>query len=583
MKIETIHISNWRSIKDLKISFQNLMIFIGQNNHGKSNILSSLLFFFGEVKHQDLDFNRGAQELFIEIIFTDLDDSDKVTFKKYLTSNNKIRVRKTAYINGSFEYHGYIENPVDDFLKESNATSYTKRETAESLPFNPYIPPNGRLTKQDIIDAQSEYIRINSSSLQFQYELEESNFLGLKSVAKGIFGKVYFIPAIKDASEDFSTKEASSFGKLFSNLIESMSQKNDDWRETKEKLVSLFGSLNSQNNDGQENSNRPLELSEFENLISAELSSWGATVNVEVIPPNIDDVFKANTQVWVNDGVRTDIKRKGHGLQRALVFALIKVISNKTNNHDEPETTRSSSDSSYFILEEPELYLHPQAQRAMFDSLINLSNSNNQVILCTHSSSLINVDQYKSICIVKKESDEIGTTIHQCLEDIFIEDEKKLFNLTYWLNPDRSELFFAKKVLLVEGQTDKIAIPKLAKTLGVFRHDHTLIECGSKSGIPSYCQLLNKFRIPYIAVYDKDHQASKSEDVKKGADAASQKIESTIDPEIGSSIVFNNDIEEEIGFQSNGKNKPFEALSHIDGPNYKIPKNLQEKIIQLYL
>ena len=56
MKIKTIEIKNWRSIKELKITAQDLMIIIGQNNHGKSNLLSAVLFFFGEIKHQDLDF-----------------------------------------------------------------------------------------------------------------------------------------------------------------------------------------------------------------------------------------------------------------------------------------------------------------------------------------------------------------------------------------------------------------------------------------------------------------------------------------------------------------------------------------------
>tara|TARA_R100000687_G_C6292558_1_gene92141 strand:- start:35 stop:262 length:228 start_codon:yes stop_codon:yes gene_type:complete len=72
MNIKKITISNWRSIKDLEIDFEDMMVFIGQNNHGKSNILSSLLFFFGEIKHQELDFNHGAQELYVEALFTNL-------------------------------------------------------------------------------------------------------------------------------------------------------------------------------------------------------------------------------------------------------------------------------------------------------------------------------------------------------------------------------------------------------------------------------------------------------------------------------------------------------------------------------
>ena len=58
MKIKKVEISNWRSIVHETILFDDLMIFIGQNNHGKSNVLSALLFFFGEIGLQDLDFNN---------------------------------------------------------------------------------------------------------------------------------------------------------------------------------------------------------------------------------------------------------------------------------------------------------------------------------------------------------------------------------------------------------------------------------------------------------------------------------------------------------------------------------------------
>lgn len=193
----------------------------------------------------------------------------------------------------------------------------------------------------------------------------------------------------------------------------------------------MFSTLNKLNDDGKDNPNRPKELVDFEKSLSSELKAWGAEIDVEVIPPNIDDVFRANTQVWINDGVRTDIRRKGHGLQRALTFALIKVISDnlkieRSKAAPEQIATRTASASTYFILEEPELYLHPQAQRALFDSLVSLSESKNQVVMCTHASALIDVERYKSICIVKKDSDAAGTKICQCIDDIFTGDKKKI-------------------------------------------------------------------------------------------------------------------------------------------------------------
>lgn len=412
MKIDKINIRNWRSIKVQEIHAQDLMVIIGQNNHGKSNILSSILFFFGEVKHQDLDFHKEETVLFVELQFSDLNDIDKSTFKKYLTSEEKIIVRKTAYLGGSFEYRGYIENPEQEWLQEANASAYTNRELASSLPLYSFVPQNGRITKQIIIDAQIEYIKQNKNSIDFRFELESTNFLGLKSVATGIFGEIYFIPAIKEASDDFTSKESSTFGKIYSDIVNSMSENNREWKVIKENLGNLFSTLNKRDKDGNENLNRPKQLSDFENELALELVSWGTRIDIEISPPDIESVFKTNTQVWVNDGVKTDIKRKGHGLQRALIIALIQLIAKKTAisvENQVNESVRSVSNSRYFIFEEPELYLHPQAQRALFDSFINLSESGNQVILCTHSSGLIDVERYKSIYIATKENDsEIG-------------------------------------------------------------------------------------------------------------------------------------------------------------------------------
>jgi CRISPR-associated exonuclease Cas4 len=368
-----------------------------------------------------------------------------------------------------------------------------------------------------------------------------------------------------------------------------MSSSNPDWIQAKENITSLFGLLNKTDAQGNHNDKRPPELTRFEEKLSIHLSSWRAEIDVEIIAPNIDDVFRANTQVWVNDGVRTDINRKGHGLQRALSFALIKTIAQTMreerealDGEEEASTSRKASNSIFFILEEPELYLHPQAQRVLFDSLVVLTESGAQVALCTHSSALIDLERYKSICIVRKDSTESGTKVCQCTEDIFSGNDKKDFNLSYWVNPDRSELFFAKKVLLVEGATEKTVIPYLAQSLNIFKHEYTVIDCGSKNNIPTYCGLLNKFSIPYIAMYDQDHQEGKLQPAIESASIATQAIEDAVDPSFGQTIVLVNDIEEELNMSVGSGSKPYIALEYISSESFSISQEFRTKIERLY-
>ncbi|GIT99718.1 hypothetical protein TSL6_02250 [Sulfurovum sp. TSL6] len=582
MKIKKVTISNFRSIIDIEISFENLMMFIGQNNHGKSNILYAILFFFGEIKVQDLDFFDGTEELYVEILFDNLDEDDKATFNKYLTIDNEILVRKTAYKNGSFEYNGYIQNPQNEYLQESNATNYRSRAAAQELPFYDDLPSEGRLTIDIIQVAQQQYISNNRDRIEFVYELEATNFLGAKNVAQGIFGEIFFIPAVKNINDDLSNNKTSVFTKLYSKVIELVTTNDDDISEIKDQINAQFRKFQKYNEDSTENENRPSELKEFEDRLSGNLREWGVNLEVEILPPDIDEVFKSDVNVWIHDGIKTDINRKGHGLQRAMTFSLIKTFSEHVLSMPEEERpNRQASKSSYFIFEEPELYLHPQAQRALLDLLINLSEDS-QVVLCTHSSSLISLDNYKSIAIVRKDGMTNETSITQYQEEIFVGDEKKNFNLLSWINPDRAELFFAKKVILVEGATEKSIIPFIAKKLEVFKFEYTLIDCGSKTQIPYYIHLLNKFKIPYIAVYDKDHQSGKGQQAKDMADRDTNKIEDIIAASIGKSVVFVNDIEEELGMTAGTVSKPFSALEEISKDEFEIPVDLEIKIKEIF-
>lgn len=589
MKIKKIIIHNWRSIKYVEIGFQNLMIFIGQNNHGKSNILSALLFFFGQINVDGLDYHINETELYVEVIFGELDNDEKSTFSKYVTTENTIRVKKTASKDGEFGYNGFIEQPNIDWLKEENISNYTNRDSASQLPLYKYLPSSGRITQDLFKAAQKEYIKLNRDKINFTYALESTPFLGARNVAKGIFGEVFYLPSVKNVKEELSTRGNSVFGQLYSRVILRMSEQNKEFIDAKNKMLSLVGVLNKLTEDGKPNKERPKELSELESLIDNELKGWNTKVDVEIMPPNVDDIFKVGAEIWVDDGIRTDIERKGHGLQRAFIFALLKawsivITEENKENKDDKKSTRKASRTNYFIFEEPELYLHPQAQRELFSALVDLTKSESQVILCTHSSSFLDLNHHKSICIVKKESIKEGTSIFQCTENIFSEEEdKKQFDMTYWINPDRGELFFAKKVILLEGQTDKTILPLLAQKLGVFRFDYTLIDCGSKDAIPAYVKLLNKFSLKYLVVYDIDNQSDKSEEQKKEANSKSKLIEEAVDKALGTSVKFENDIEEELGMKEKPKSKkPYRVLKFTTDKAFKVDSQLEKKVIQIF-
>ena len=123
----------------------------------------------------------------------------------------------------------------------------------------------------------------------------------------------------------------------------------------------------------------------------------------------------------------------------------------------------------------------------------------------------------------------------------------------------------------------------MAKNIGQYKFQYSIVECGGKDNIKLYIKLLNCFKIPYVAVYDKDHQDYKGQDAKNSADTSSNHIEQEINSTIGKTVILNNDIEEEIGIQGKqDKNKPFIALQEVSKPDFTITESLTEKIKEIY-
>lgn len=568
------------------------MILVGQNNHGKSNIFSAILFFFG-AGCTDTDYNHGSEETFVEITFDTLDEKEKARFTKYLSSDSTLTVRRQCKKEGTPEYKGYVEIPNDDWLKEENISEYANRDAINATPLRDLVPATGRVIKDHVREAQQNYIAVNRANLTFARGLEDGNFAGQKTLPSATFGEVYYIPAVKNAADDFNPKGKNPFNNLLSNVINDMSASNAAYMNVKEKIRELAEVLSKKLADGSANADRPKQLSRLEELLETELATWNTKIDIDIAMPDVDEALRLGTTVSVDDGVSTDINKKGNGLQRSLIFALIKAWA-KVSVEEKAKRAETATDeeikeskSSYFLFEEPELYLHPQAQRELFSSLKILSESESQVFLSTHSSSFIDLGLYESICVVCKNSLDEGTQTLQCTEKLFGDDndeDYQQFQLTYYINPDRGELFFARKVILVEGQTEKSVITYIAKRLlKIHKYEYTIIDCATKNNIPLFIKLLNKFRLPYIAVYDRDHQADRDPKDLPAIDKSSQNIEDAIDAQYGSSIILENDIEEEIGLTKTGKSrKPYKALVHVSAEDFACTDTFKTKIETIY-
>ena len=150
-------------------------------------------------------------------------------------------------------------------------------------------------------------------------------------------------------------------------------------------------------------------------------------------------------------------------------------------------------------IDEPELHLHPQAQK-LLASFIEESNGN-QFLTITHSPFFINPSKPDKITRVVLKN---GQSYLISIPPNYWTPEE-LEKLSQLLDVDSLELFFARKVLLVDGQTEVGALPIFSKHAYDFlKEGVSTIGVSGKKNFPLFIKLLKGFEIPFVVVLDRD-------------------------------------------------------------------------------
>jgi len=92
MKIQSVGIKNFRSLKDVEITFDSVTTLIGPNGTGKSTVLRALDWFFnagkgGELSQRDCSFGATDQDIEVRVTFSDLTAKDREALGKYAPSD----------------------------------------------------------------------------------------------------------------------------------------------------------------------------------------------------------------------------------------------------------------------------------------------------------------------------------------------------------------------------------------------------------------------------------------------------------------------------------------------------------------
>jgi putative ATP-dependent endonuclease of OLD family len=192
----------------------------------------------------------------------------------------------------------------------------------------------------------------------------------------------------------------------------------------------------------------------------------------------------------------------GHGAQRTVQMALIKLLASQINQQV------ANGSTTILLIDEPELYLHPQAIELLRDSLKVLSQQGFQVIFSTHSPLLLGTSDVLNTSIVYKTTGG-ATAVRQKLATAAqtIAANPHQASVVFALQ-HATYLMFSETVLLVEGKTESMIVPSMYKVLSartMGQDKACLVEASGSTSIHPMMLVLSSVGFSPRAVVDLDY------------------------------------------------------------------------------
>lgn len=156
-------------------------------------------------------------------------------------------------------------------------------------------------------------------------------------------------------------------------------------------------------------------------------------------------------------------------------------------------------DYNIILIEEPSAHLHPSIIKKLA-RLLEDAHLNNQVFITTHCSLFVQPYNLHHVFRVKRSANR-NTKVYS-LDRAHSHLDKK--RLVQELDADNTQMFFAEKVLIVEGISDRIFFRGMIDRFYKKDKDIKVIHSAGKGNVDIYMDLCDAFHLPYIVLLDKD-------------------------------------------------------------------------------
>lgn len=513
MKLSKIKVENFRLLKNSEIDLdKELTVLIGKNNSAKTTLMNLL---------------------------KNILNGKNISYDDYPLSERKI-LHENFYklVNGSLDIAEFKKSL--SLLKLTFFVDYSLVKDDEYLGgLSPFIIDLNEKTTEAIIQIESEFLYDDTEKIINDFREYKTDIESIKNILRTDFKKIFklTIKAINPTNiEDFLYKDIKEIKELFPFYTISAERnldENDDLSDSSslKPLISKYFTDDMDNIDEQI-SKEIIELRKSVNNANIKLQNESTNHLSKIVNKSIGFGYPNSSELKL--GIETSINVDEQISNNAILTYQDEMNEKLPNTHNglgfknlikmqfqlayiakELKKISYSSIPLLFI-EEPESHMHPQMQsnfvKYINKYIKNISDLNIQTLLTTHSPHIANSVEFSKIRYSKRSNNNVDfLNLGDFEKDPENKDNKEF--LTKYLTITRCDMFFADKIILVEGSTERLLIPDIINKChdkGYFKHDYdisnqyyTIIEVGGAYA-HKFIPFLNFLGTPSLIITDID-------------------------------------------------------------------------------
>ncbi|MBS4432799.1 DUF2813 domain-containing protein [Pectobacterium punjabense] len=461
MHISKLSLVNYRNFANTKLLFQKgINTVIGENGSGKTNLFRAVRLLLDDnmirsaYRLDSTDFHRGLGRwqghwIIISLEFEEISADEaiqalfrhgagiiddevigKATYNLIFRPKKEIRLRLAQLNDGD---HAGLATILDPITPDDYETIFTGRSNAD---FNDE-------TFYKTVVGDFDNVRFNE---EVEFPAIGAKIPSVLSVSKEI--SFTFVQALRDVVSEFHNNRTNPL----LSLLKSKSGEIDSVA-----FQAITNDVKALNNSIEALSDVQIVRTDIRSTIKDAAGEAYSPSSLSIksdLPDEADKLFQS-LKLFVGEsgeGYEGPIHELSLGGAN-LIFLTLKLLEFKYQK-------AKQSIANFLLIEEPEAHIHTHIQKTLFDKL---QYENTQIIYSTHSTHISEVSNVQNVNILGRENDRCEA--YQPSTGLKPEE---VGNIQRYLDAVRSNLLFAKSVILVEGDAEEILIPILIKkVLGI--------------------------------------------------------------------------------------------------------------------